>query len=242
MSHNSCIPDHREVAVLMHSESESDEDLGYTNVNYDMPSTVNVNEVPGYIEVSDETTRADAHEFQHPVKEPFESDHIKTDPAHSDTIQRVQSPATVSPQNKEDADRDEDVRNSVLETCTQLLLKLETVHLSILHLQYSLHAGTLATSQVECVDRSSRLWAWDQSSQLGEITPVGISHPLKFSEDEFPVEILDSFNLPDDVLSGLDVFGIPELVHELDRQFDDNIDNVPGTSEVLNGAATEGCF
>ena len=48
----------------------------------------------------------------------------------------------------------------ILETCAQLLLKLETIHLSILHLQYSVHAGALGSVKIEARDRSENLWRW----------------------------------------------------------------------------------
>ena len=242
MSQNSCIPNNGEVAILMHSESESEEDLVHTNVNHDMPSIVYVCKLPGYLDVPDETTCVGEYEVQRPVNGPLHPDHVEIEPSHGDTVQQFQSAATISPQNKEDADKDEYVRTHVLETCTQLLVKLETVRLSVLHLQYSLHAGGLAASQIESVDRSSRLWAWDQPSQSGEISSAGIPDPPKLSGDDFPIEILDSFNLTDDILSGLDVFGVPELIDEPNQHFDCNIDNVSTTSELLCSATTEGCF
>ena len=232
------MPNNGEVAILTTSESESDEDSVYTNINPDMPSSVSFSEVPGYTDGTHPTTCTDTPTFQYPVKEALHSDHITTEIPVSDTIHNAHSAATVSPQNNEDADKDDDVRKHVLETCTQLLLKLETVRLSVLHLQYSLHAGALVSSQIESIDRSSRLWTWDQSSKLGEVVPVEVSDPLKIPENEFHIEISDPFNLSDAALSELDVFGVPELLQELDPHLDPNAVNVP----AADGATTEGCF
>ena len=234
----------------MTSESESEEDLVYTNTDSDMPSTVNFAEVPGYTEVIHPKTCTDTPTFQYPVKEALDSDDITNEIHGGDTTDLANSAATVSPQNKEDADKDDEVRQQVLETCTQLLLKLETVRLSVLHLQYSMHAGALASSQIESIDRSSRLWAWDRSSKLGEIHPVEIPSSFKLSGDKFNteipdsvnIEISDSFNISDDALSELDVFGVPELLKELDTHLGSNIDNVSTASDPFDGVAAKGCF
>jgi hypothetical protein len=60
----------------------------------------------------------------------------------------------------EDDGGDMYTRKVVLDTCTELLLKLETIRLSVLHLQYSLHAGALGSAAVEATDRSQQLWRW----------------------------------------------------------------------------------
>jgi len=71
-------------------------------------------------------------------------------------------------------DSNQAVRVVMVETCKDLLVKLETVRLSVLHLQYSLHAGALGASAVETTDRSQRLWAWDQGGVFSSDPSGGV--------------------------------------------------------------------
>ena len=55
---------------------------------------------------------------------------------------------------------------SVLETCTELLIRLDDVRLAVLHLQYSLRVGTAGHREprpLETQDRAQRLWSWDHA-------------------------------------------------------------------------------
>jgi len=73
--------------------------------------------------------------------------------------------ATVSPLNQVgegDEPTHREVKEMMTATCKDLLLKLETVRLSVLHLQYSLHIGALAENETETVERSDKLWAWNE--------------------------------------------------------------------------------
>jgi hypothetical protein len=69
--------------------------------------------------------------------------------------------ATMRPIHPDDDVSTEDEKVVVLKTCTELLEKLEAVRLSVLHLQYSLHASEVCAVSTESVDRSRTLWNWD---------------------------------------------------------------------------------
>jgi hypothetical protein len=69
---------------------------------------------------------------------------------------------------------DNAVNAVMVHTCKELLVKLETVRLSVLHLQYALHAGALGVSAVETADRSQRLWAWDQGGVFSSDIANGV--------------------------------------------------------------------
>ena len=73
--------------------------------------------------------------------------------------------ATVPPLNQAgegDEPTHREVKEIMAATCKDLLQKLETVRLSVLHLQYSLHTGALAENAAETVERSDKLWAWNE--------------------------------------------------------------------------------
>jgi len=73
--------------------------------------------------------------------------------------------ATVSPLNQVGEGEESthrEVKDMMAATCKDVLLKLEAVRLSVLHLQYSLHTGALTENETETVERSDKLWAWDQ--------------------------------------------------------------------------------
>ena len=58
---------------------------------------------------------------------------------------------------------DSDVAAIVADTCSQLLIKLESVRLSVLQLQYSLRTGTATTgngSTIAAYNRTQCLWDW----------------------------------------------------------------------------------
>jgi len=59
-----------------------------------------------------------------------------------------------------------EVRDIVADTCKQLLVKLETVRLSVLHLQYSMHTGDLADDAVAATARSDSLWEWAKAGDF----------------------------------------------------------------------------
>lgn len=73
--------------------------------------------------------------------------------------------ATASPMNQAGEDDEPthgEVKDMMAATCKDLLVKLETVRLSVLHLQYSLHTGALAEAATETAERSDKLWAWNE--------------------------------------------------------------------------------
>jgi hypothetical protein len=69
--------------------------------------------------------------------------------------------ATMPPTHPDDDVSAEYEKVVVLRTCTELLEKLEAIRLSVLHLQYSLHASEVCAVSTESVDRSRTLWNWD---------------------------------------------------------------------------------
>ena len=246
MSESAYPPGGGEVAVLVHSESGSEDGLTCVMVDSGMNHDVEGIELTGFVQFNDQSVR----EVESPVKEPLAIDpceekgvHLSIDPLEPD-----QDPATVTPQNMEEDQTNEYVRNEVLQTCSTLLTKLETVRLSVLHLQYSLHAGSIAAVQRETTDRSSRLWAWDTSSDPSNYFTLDIPTELQLSEK---------------ALAELDVFGVPTATEtippppetsppppEVDNNivepevFDGNtrLDDVAIGSKVFNGTATTGCF
>lgn len=116
------------------------------------------------------------------------------------TLQYTQ---TVPPMHLEEEVEDENARIVVLETCKQLLLKLETVRLSVLHLQYSIHAGALGSAAIEADNRAKQLWSWDKA---GVFATEAVS---QFTEGVFKHEsVEDAFRLPGSVFA-------PETLEEL---------------------------
>jgi hypothetical protein len=116
------------------------------------------------------------------------------------TLQYTQ---TVPPMHLEEEVEDENARIVVLETCKQLLLKLEAVRLSVLHLQYSIHAGALGSAAIESDNRAKQLWSWDKA---GVFATEAVS---QFTEGVFKHEsVEDAFRLPGSVFA-------PETLEEL---------------------------
>jgi hypothetical protein len=74
--------------------------------------------------------------------------------------------ATMRPIHPDDDVSTEDEKVVVLKTCTELLEKLEAIRLSVLHLQYSLHASEVCAVSTESVDRSRTLWNWDNGNTV----------------------------------------------------------------------------
>ena len=240
-----CVPNEPEVAVLVDSESESDDGVAWSSLDSSTFTGVRHHvSVDSVASTNSMVNLSEGHSHSHVGKPSL---YPATDPIglslacaclSDDGLDSVQNPATAPPMNIEDADKDDFVRNEVLNTCTELLVKLETVRLSVLHLQYSLHAGALGAAQLETTDRSSRLWAWDKSSPLSDIFPVESSPGLNISEEAF---------------TGIDVFGVTPLDKpldaDLDPHFDKHIDSHLDPddhgaigSELFDGAAATGCF
>jgi hypothetical protein len=114
-------PDPDVVSVLIHSESESEDEI--------------------VDPVCAQTQTSDLHGACIDSGDTDDSDNLRTHDSNEES-------------------NDVYTQNVILETCAQLLLKLETIHLSILHLQYSVHAGALGSVEVEARDRAKNLWRW----------------------------------------------------------------------------------
>jgi hypothetical protein len=84
--------------------------------------------------------------------------------------------ATMPPIHPDDDVSAEYEKVVVLKTCTELLEKLEAVRLSVLHLQYSLHASEVCAVSTESVDRSRTLWNWDNMN-IVSMPPNGNTVP-----------------------------------------------------------------
>ena len=160
-----------------------------------------------------ESTSVEATEplaqFQYPVKEPFSPNSVhKWQAAHDQP--------TISPENQNEHTKNELVRTEVLNTCAILLTKLETVRLSVLHLQYSIHAGAITNVQPETT-RIGSIWEWGHQT-----TPL---------IDMFPEEL----KLSDQALSELDIFGVADTCPALKTHLDELLDTPVNTKP--NGAS-----
>ena len=69
---------------------------------------------------------------------------------------------------------DSNDKDVVREMCKKLLVKLDEIQASVLHLQYSLHAGDIAEAAVERSDRAQQLWAWDKGGLFSAEVSSGI--------------------------------------------------------------------
>ena len=85
----------------------------------------------------------------------------------------ISEPAVVSTHFEDDLQRDGS-RDVVVHTCRELLVKLEDIRTSVLHLQYSLHAGDLGDVAVESSERARKLWAWNQGGVFSEEVSKGV--------------------------------------------------------------------
>jgi hypothetical protein len=92
-------------------------------------------------------------------------------------------------------------RSFVRETCAQLLLKLDTVRLSVLHLQYSMHAGGIGPVEEETYDRSKKIWSWDHAGVFAT-DPV---NGLHFPRDVFAPDTTEELELPEGIYDVYDV-------------------------------------
>jgi hypothetical protein len=86
----------------------------------------------------------------------------------------IAEPAAASTYFEDDLKRDSSGRDVVVHTCGELLAKLEDVRLSVLHLQYSLHAGDIGDAAVESSERAQKLWAWNQGGVFSEEVSKGV--------------------------------------------------------------------
>ena len=266
MSNNSFISVNGDVAMLMHSESESDDGLTCVVVDSGEDGNVEGIELTGFVTFDDKNTVKCETENENmnmsTTKQYHPDSHSNAKPSEA-----FQNTATVTPKNKEDAEHNEVIRNEVLNTCNSLLTKLETVRLSVLHLQYSMHAGEFAAVQVETADRSSRLWNWDSSAPSSDIFKFDVANDLKLSDqdfsqlevfgvepgnDKYPITLdanLDA-NLDTNLGANLDNHIVvedqldpnqdKELDHPVETSINNNIDVVVGN--CFNGVASTGCF
>jgi hypothetical protein len=246
MSENRYTPDQYEVPVLIGSESGSDDGLTSVMEYCCTPSNLEVTESTGQFDTSNGFATKHEESYQYPVKESLlstlEDPFTCTDTdADADPDERTinenfismgveppHSPATVPPKHVDDEAKDDYVRQEVSDTCAELLVKLETVRLSVLHLQYSLHAGALGAAQLETRDRSSRLWAWDKSSTLSDIFPTGVSEGSKTSE---------GFKLSEEAFSEIKVFGGTDHSDNIDNEISDDTIR----PESFDGLSAESC-
>lgn len=125
----------------------------------------------------------------------------------SNTPDHTPSHTTSKPPDNVDApphvidDNMDDMAQAVLlDTCTQMLLKLEAIRLSVLHLQYSLHAGNRGATAVEAVDRSNKLWRWNDGGAFS----VDIVDRLQLTRPrEEVVVVVDDNHIVDPVVERL---------------------------------------
>jgi hypothetical protein len=136
-----------DVAVLIQSESASSSDADVDNC-IAMDNVIDI----------DHSTEASVN--VHPCMS-----HVHTNEEPSSGT------ATVPPTHPDDDVSTQGESLIVLNTCAELLRKLEAVRVSVLHLQYSMHAGELGVASVQTVDRSRRLWSWGNMN-MPPMTPI----------------------------------------------------------------------
>jgi hypothetical protein len=145
---------------------------------------------------------------------------------HATNATSTHTTATVPPQHLEDEENDEFLRSHVLTTCAQLLHKLETVRLSVLHLQYSLHAGELGAASVEHTTRANDLWTWDKPSVFGTIFVPGVpSEEIELSQAAF---------------SDINVFGGGTAIGDIELAAAD-LDTISKLTETYASDSAESC-
>jgi hypothetical protein len=96
---------------------------------------------------------------------------IHHDAEWSDPIEPIR---TIPPMCDGGKSNDKVAREVVVDTCKNLLHKLEEIRVSVLHLQYSLHAGDLGGVSVEASTRAQQLWAWDQGGEFSTEVATGV--------------------------------------------------------------------
>ena len=89
--------------------------------------------------------------------------------------------------------KNEEARIVVLETCGLLLTSVESIKLSLLTLQYSLHTGAIGGGKVPAaVSDPRKIWSWDQPTTLDESI---------CNTSEFAVNVFDPSNIITDELT-----------------------------------------
>lgn len=198
--------------------------------------------------VESESASDDADLEPDPPRDPC----VSTDATHvhtgGDTPDNVKCTTTVPPIHLEQEVEDENVRNVVLQTCKQLLLKIETVRLSVLHLQYSMHAGGLGVAPVETSDRSKQLWSWNHPGIFATDPVDGVQFPEgvfthKSEEDEFQIprdvfapSTLEELQLPGGIYDVFDIGSSPDTANVSITSSDD----VPKSSGCVT-VSDSGC-
>ena len=110
----------------------------------------------------------------------------ETDPDYHDTAR------TVPPMHVEEDRLNEQARIVVLETCSLLLSSVESIKMSLLQLQYSLHAGDLGVSTAIATKPPSRkIWAWD--------SPAPLDGRGAAETSVFDVDVFDPSNITDEL-------------------------------------------
>ena len=163
-----------EVVVLVQSESgsESGNDTPMPDTDIEIePLTPLIDEHMPPVEIDSHTMHQMPVAFD-PVTFPVDriaewlkhisipdENEIETEP-HSDTLDETQEVFTSMDETQELVTAMDPESVSVLETCTQLLSKIEEVRLAVLHLQYSLRSETVGTHGSRSQNRAQRLWSW----------------------------------------------------------------------------------
>jgi hypothetical protein len=197
-----------EVEVLVVSESASDTSSVKSNMFFLPSSAMPLSDyetissaIGDYPSTNDDDPTANHHD-------PTANDH---DPA-----------ANVVPDDVRNSD-EEEFRLLIRDTCEQLLIKLETVRLSVLHLQYSLHAGAAQSTALQAEERSHNIWNWN-SVGPSATTPV---KGLHFPSDVFSVNITSELEVPGDIYDVYD-FGSNNDASNFDIKPDDPLHTAAG--------------
>jgi hypothetical protein len=113
---------------------------------------------------------------------------------------------TVPPINIEHESEEEYTEIVVIETCKQLLLKLEAIRLSVLHLQYSMHAGAVGASVPSTTPETSnvckQLWGWQHAGEFASDVVERLPIPV-FEPDQERPQLLqgEAFHIPSDIFA-----------------------------------------
>jgi hypothetical protein len=153
-------------------------------------------------------------------------------------------PGTTNPTLTDEHSVNIDTTDTVLTTCKQLLVKLEEIRTSVLHLQYSIHAGELGTIAVDNRDRAQQLWSWDKGGAFSAEISSGFIHGTLdnvfnagFPDIDCESVDTESDKSGDENLFGatnLDVIVVPDPIATADLFAVDSPDTAISTADAID--------
>ena len=247
-----------DVAVLVDSESESDaedttelanttelvdtSDPVATTELADTSDPVATTELAATTDPADTTDAADTTDLTEATGStqaiyPNHATHA-TDTTDATDTTSTDTMATVPPQHIVDEENDEFIRAHVLNTCAQMMHQLEAVRLSVLHLQYSIHAGDVGVASVEHTTRAGNLWTWDKPSVLGTIFVP--DKPSVLDTIFVPEDTSQELEISDAEFSDIHVFGGGAAIGDIELA-EAGLDRISNITETSAGHSSESC-